>query len=57
MDFILIFDAVFADDSPTEGIKPPIINFTLGFHPCAADDCLGGMESMENRLEYPPIIE
>ena len=41
MDLITIFDAVFADDSPTEAQKTPILNFTLGFSYCVADDCLG----------------
>ena len=48
MDFILIFDAVFADVSPTDGRKTPILNFTLEYHPGDADDCLGrGRERVE----------
>ena len=40
MDLILIFDAVFADDSPTNGRKTVILNFTLGFLLWYADYCL-----------------
>jgi len=29
MDFILIFDAVFADDSPTDGSKTPKQDFSI----------------------------
>ena len=50
MDLNLIFDAVFADDLPTEAQKTPILNFTLGFSYCAAYDCLGGRERREKRL-------
>ena len=45
-----MFEAVFADDSPTDGRKTPILDFTLGYHPGVAEDCLGGRERREKRL-------